>query len=422
MEEGMDVADARDFSLFNCKDWYTLGKGSEHTDKGSEKHAAVSYLREICKTSFGTDSQTSAFFYQFLRGIWESQRDHHLQGWTSPPDGDIPIALSVDPNETEIGNMTEVFSWIVQQIGLSFYVHSQREYDIMLDENSPHYDPILRSLCNIDKRRQYHFHGKYESPSDCFGSTEADEAYSKRKKISDGHVTTISYKGVCALEVISNMYKGVSEQEIIGSEDPYDVFLRLKSTVKFLNDNNDRSNPHQRKLSVHPKAPRLKFIRNVVEGEKMEPVAPSKASETEVGFDLTLIGKVKDLPGENHARYDSGITVIPPYGWYCEVVPRSSFATSGYRLTNNVAIIDPTYTGTIQMCLQKVDPTSPDIQFPVKWFQIIMRPIVFFEAEEISMNMKPVTKRKDGGFGSTNNSSASQPSPCKKTRVEETKE
>ena len=129
-------------------------------------------------------------------------------------------------------------------------------------------------------------------------------------------------------------------------------------------------------------------------------VIPSRAGENEVGYDLTIIEKIKDM-STNTAMYDSYISVQPPDGVYFEIVPRSSISKTGYILTNSVGIIDPSYRGTLKVVLTKIDQTKPDIELPNKRFQLIPRTFISNMFEPKNVDKLSNTERGSGGFGST---------------------
>jgi dUTP pyrophosphatase len=129
-------------------------------------------------------------------------------------------------------------------------------------------------------------------------------------------------------------------------------------------------------------------------------IIPFRADENEVGFDLTIISKVKDI-SSNTAMYDSFISVQPPDGIYFEIVPRSSLSKTGYILTNSIGIIDPTYRGTIKVVLTKINPDAPDIELPNKRFQLIPRTFISNVFQVTEVRDLSNTSRGSGGFGST---------------------
>lgn len=124
---------------------------------------------------------------------------------------------------------------------------------------------------------------------------------------------------------------------------------------------------------------------------------PSKTRVSDSGYDLTVIKKHK-----THGIvefFDTCIKVQPDFGWYFDVVARSSLTKTGYILANAVGVIDRGYTGTILVPLIKVDPDAPDLALPAVIAQLIPRPIVHLEVVEV--DELDDTERGSGGFGST---------------------
>ena len=126
---------------------------------------------------------------------------------------------------------------------------------------------------------------------------------------------------------------------------------------------------------------------------KENAVIPSKTHTSDTGYDLTIIDIVKEIG--NVTLYDTGIKVSPSFGWYFDVVPRSSIIKSGYILANSVGVIDSQYKNSIMIGLVKIDQTMPDIELPMRIAQLIPRQRT--HAEPIVVNEKGL-----GGFGSTN--------------------
>ena len=97
--------------------------------------------------------------------------------------------------------------------------------------------------------------------------------------------------------------------------------------------------------------------------------------------------------------FDTGIKVSPPFGWYFDLVPRSSIIKSGYMMANSFGVIDRGYTGNILVPLIKIDPLAPDLELPKKIVQLIPRPIINLQVIEVASLEN--TLRSDGGFGSS---------------------
>lgn len=126
-------------------------------------------------------------------------------------------------------------------------------------------------------------------------------------------------------------------------------------------------------------------------------VAPSKGAPSDSGFDLTLVERSHRHGAVEFFR--TGIRVQPAFGWYFDLVPRSSISKSGYMLANSVGVIDRGYTGEILVPLLKVDASAPDLQLPARMVQIIPRPVI--AAELVEVEEFEETARGSGGFGST---------------------
>lgn len=127
-------------------------------------------------------------------------------------------------------------------------------------------------------------------------------------------------------------------------------------------------------------------------------IMPSKKNYSDVGFDLSIIKKIEDFNSKS-ALYDTGIKIQVDFGYYVEIVPRSSLSKSGYILSNSIGIIDNSYTGNLKIALTKICDDAKEIEFPFRCCQMILRKQIYAKLEEIG-NVEN-TKRNDGGFGST---------------------
>lgn len=126
-------------------------------------------------------------------------------------------------------------------------------------------------------------------------------------------------------------------------------------------------------------------------------IYPFKNRASDCGYDLTFIREVKRV--SKTIFYGTGLKIKPEYGWYLDIVPRSSISKTGYIFANSVGIIDRSYIGEIIIPLIKIDENMPDLELPCRIMQAVPRPIIhseFIEVDELSE-----TERGSGGFGST---------------------
>lgn len=191
----------------------------------------------------------------------------------------------------------------------------------------------------------------------------------------------IIYSNSNCIDFLNNLYKNIdldSDLYLISNYQKYINFINWKFRVKDLS------------LDI------CKVIK-----KDTNAIIPSKANFTDVGYDLTIIKKIKNLTN-NTILYDTGLQISLDFGYYAEIVPRSSLSKSGYILANSIGIIENSYTGNLFIALTKVDLNSPDLVLPFKCCQLIFKPQIFINLVESKIPLNLNTIRGYGGFGSTN--------------------
>lgn len=130
---------------------------------------------------------------------------------------------------------------------------------------------------------------------------------------------------------------------------------------------------------------------------RKDAVAPFKNKPSDSGYDLTILERKKNI-GEVEL-YSTGIKIQPDFGLYFDLVPRSSIIKTGYVLANSIGIIDRTYTGEIMVPLIRIDNNAPDLPLPCRVVQLIPRPIIHMQMEEVDSFDE--TSRGENGYGSS---------------------
>ena len=128
-------------------------------------------------------------------------------------------------------------------------------------------------------------------------------------------------------------------------------------------------------------------------------VAPFKQNPMDTGYDLTVIRERKRENGV--IFYDTDISVIPPEGYYFDIVPRSSISKLPFVLANSPGIIDCLYTGNIIVALRYTgtDPEMPGLTLPCRIVQLIPRRLELLQAVEGTMeDLVPTVRGEDGGL------------------------
>ena len=129
-------------------------------------------------------------------------------------------------------------------------------------------------------------------------------------------------------------------------------------------------------------------------------VIPTRAHESDAGFDLTATYCTSDLDG--CVVYRTGIAVEIPKGYVGLIFPRSSIANRNLILTNSVGVIDSGYRGEILAKFRYVNDdfiNIPPYKVGDRIGQLVIMPIPEIEFEEVDELSD--SDRGTGGYGST---------------------
>ena len=105
-------------------------------------------------------------------------------------------------------------------------------------------------------------------------------------------------------------------------------------------------------------------------------------SKTEIGFDLHIISQLRNI-GSKTIIYDTGIVIIPEFGFQVKLVPNIALVKFGYILSNLPYIINNIYKSTLKISLTKIDEDLPDIKLPFNCCQIVLERSIYYTMEEV---------------------------------------
>ncbi len=128
---------------------------------------------------------------------------------------------------------------------------------------------------------------------------------------------------------------------------------------------------------------------------------PHKTRASDIGWDITLIGRVDNRAEDDISEvnmFNTGLQIAPPDGYYLEMVARSSLHKNGYTLVTGTSIIDPEYRGELIVPLFKFKDVD-DLELPFTAVQLILRKAIYAHVSH-SAGLD-LTSRGDKGFGST---------------------
>ena len=197
--------------------------------------------------------------------------------------------------------------------------------------------------------------------------------------IEDKNNNSLGWSGNNALDFLDKLYKN-SNFRLYRK---YNLFLDISTWVPSVSYSRYYKNEH------------CKWSKT-----RKDAVSPSKERASDSGYDLVLLEKIKTVGKVEF--YDTGIKVKPNFGYYFNLVPRSSISKTGYMLANSIGIIDRTYLGNIIVALIKIDDSAHDLVLPMRLVQIIPAHIVNFKMIEVDSFDVLETERGEGGFGSSN--------------------
>jgi len=128
---------------------------------------------------------------------------------------------------------------------------------------------------------------------------------------------------------------------------------------------------------------------------------PQRAHPNDAGLDLTAMAVEAVRPGVY--RVDTGVSVQPPDGYYCEVVPRSSVSKTDFVMANSVGIIDPGYRGHILVMFRYLGAGDGAAEARAmlgnRVAQLLVRRLEPVDVE--SCDSLDASSRGGGGFGSS---------------------
>ncbi len=126
---------------------------------------------------------------------------------------------------------------------------------------------------------------------------------------------------------------------------------------------------------------------------------PKVATDGAAGLDL-YANEITQM--HDYSVIRTGVHVEIPKGWVGLLLPRSSWGSQGWSLTNTVGVIDSDYRGEI--IVQAKRASTKGWQSVTPGERIVQLVVVRCDAaaEKVdAITDLTVTKRGDGGFGST---------------------
>lgn len=126
--------------------------------------------------------------------------------------------------------------------------------------------------------------------------------------------------------------------------------------------------------------------------EKVERTAaePLKSRDEDPGWDLALISLDTDTKGDPRKVYSTGLRLLPPSGYFFDIVPRPSLIRKGYTLADR-CIVTRNTNAVVKVTLLKFDDDADVLTIPGRWVHAILVPAV----HAVPAISKVLSKRSD---------------------------
>lgn len=149
---------------------------------------------------------------------------------------------------------------------------------------------------------------------------------------------------------------------------------------------------------VYDKMPTMNFtmiIKAPAMFVKLNPQAkePVQDKPTNVGYDLTLIGRTENRVDDTYGDvnyFNTGLSVVPPDGYYFELLGRENLLRAGYILQGPI-IIDPEDRNEVLVPLYKYKEVD-DCELPILGARLVLRQAEYFHLTQAQT--KKSTKRE----------------------------
>lgn len=163
--------------------------------------------------------------------------------------------------------------------------------------------------------------------------------------------TSIIYSNYNALELLSTVYDNSDAR--CRNTNKYNLYLEWINSCNII--------------------PNCYFVLNSIDS-----IIPYKNNINDIGYYLTIIKKIKDL-SINTSLYDTGLIIIPQFGYYIKLISTINY---GYILNNFTSNNDQNVKETLKISLTKIDNSIPDITLPFKCAQLLIVPYFHFKVTE----------------------------------------
>lgn len=107
-------------------------------------------------------------------------------------------------------------------------------------------------------------------------------------------------------------------------------------------------------------------------------IKPYKNYASDIGYSINIIQRYKQI-SDKIIIYDTGLKIIPQYGYYFELMATSQLAINGYILGTHHNNFNQKNNNTLLITLIKIDKDLPDIKLPYNSCIMLLKEMKHYE-------------------------------------------
>jgi hypothetical protein len=165
------------------------------------------------------------------------------------------------------------------------------------------------------------------------------------------------------LNLLSKIYPPDIDKNDI-DEYTYSLYINL-SNYRYINYDNENET-----LQYYIPKCKIKLIHPAAR-------TPFKECASNIGYTISII-KLHKIISNKIRIYDTGLQIIPQYGYYYKLEPKSILSTHGYILGTSIDS-EQKKDKTLLITLIKIDDDLPDIQLPYNCCILLMKELKHYE-------------------------------------------
>ena len=182
----------------------------------------------------------------------------------------------------------------------------------------------------------------------------------------------------CFIKTFGNFTNEIYNDRVIYYKDnnAFDFLSSIYDDCDIRFKNNDKYNSYLTWVKNYY----LKIPKCIVLKASKDAIIPSKNRASDIGYDLTILKKIKDINSKIFL-YDTLLIIKPEFGYYIKFFNTDLLLEKGYKLLNTEFI--QSNDETLKIYLLKIDMCFPELVLPFTGIRIILEKYIHFTIKNI---------------------------------------